>query len=306
MTREHDSDALVPPPEPFAEDDRSADGATPVPDLLPTEVSVSVSLIVTEVVVVAASDGNSSADEAELPPLCWRCGAVIRVTVRFCGQCGIPTRPHDFLAAPPAAPSRLGLGVALGTYFVLLATLIGMMLSEISSIRTVLFFDVAILAAGGVLIVAFWQELGGLLGAPTRLDRRTVGVSLAALAVVFGVVQGLAALFPTLFADVMDSYRAEGVGLGFAIFQIGPLTALGEELLFRGVILAGLRSTFPDRIAIAVSAAMFATIHLSPVAFLHTGGLGLLFGWLTVRTGSLWPSILLHAAWNTTMVLLDA
>jgi len=248
--------------------------------------------------------GNEDANEAA--PTCWRCGAVIRASVRFCGQCGIPTRPDDFLSTPPLPPSRLGLGVALGTYFALLATLVGMLLAEISSMRTVLFFDVAILATGGVLVVSFWQELGSLLGAPRRIDVTTGVVSVAALTAVFAVVQGLSALFPTLFADVMDSYRAEGVGLGFAIFQIGPLTALGEELLFRGVILAGLRQTFPDRVAIAVSAAMFATLHLSPVAFVHTGGLGLLFGWLAVRTGSLWPSILLHTAWNVTMVLLDA
>jgi len=248
--------------------------------------------------------------EAAVPPApiptCWRCGATIRVAVRFCGQCGIPTRPDDFLSVPPVARSKLGLGVALGTYFVLLATLVVMMLAEITSMRTVLLFDVAILAAGGVMVLVFWQELGSFLGVPTRLDRRAIGVSVAALTVIFGLVQGLAALFPAMFADVMDSYRAEGVGLGFAVFQIGPLTALGEELLFRGVILAGLRRTFPDGAAIAVSAAMFATIHLSPVAFVHTGGLGLLFGWLTVRTGSLWPSIILHAAWNTGMVLLDA
>lgn len=282
------------PPEPLDEDasvpaDHPTGEATPLPDTLPVELSLT--LVVVEIAP---------------PPQCWRCGAVIRVTVRFCGQCGIPTRPDDFLAAPAAPPSRLGLGVSLGTYFALLATLVGMMLAEIASIRTVLLFDVAILATGGVLVVAFWQELGSLLGAPTRLDLRTCAISLVALGAVFAVVQGMSALFPALFADVMDSYRAEGVGLGFAIFQIGPLTALGEELLFRGVILAGLRRTFPDGAAIAVAAAMFATIHLSPVAFLHTGGLGLLFGWLTVRTGSLWPSILLHAAWNTTMVLLDA
>ena len=77
-------------------------------------------------------------ESPESTPLCWRCGATIRVTVRFCGQCGIPTRPDDFLSMPPVVRSKLGLGVALGTYFVLLATLVGMMLAEISSMRTVL------------------------------------------------------------------------------------------------------------------------------------------------------------------------
>ena len=55
-----------------------------------------------------------------------------------------------------------------------------------------------------------------------------------------------------------------------------------------------------------VSAAMFATIHRSPLNYFHTGVLGALCGWLTVRSGSVWPAVLVHTAWNTTMVLIDA
>jgi len=242
----------------------------------------------------------------QLTPSCWRCGAPLREGVRFCGACGIALRSEDFLALPARPTLRPGLGIALGTYFVVLVALVGLMLAEVDSVRTLIAFDVALVAVGIAVVLVFWLDLGPLLGPPTRLDSRTLALTLLALAAVFGLVQGVAALVPTLFVDLMAGYRAEGVGLGFALFQIGPLTALGEELLFRGAILGGLRRTFPDRAAIAVSAAMFATIHLSPVAFLHTGALGVLLGWLVVRTGSLWPSILVHAAWNSAMVLLDA
>lgn len=224
----------------------------------------------------------------------------------------------DFLVPPRArvAAPRIGLGLALTTWFALLAALLAMLVAEIASVRTVLLFDVGILAGGVVMFVAYWPELGPLLAAPrwgrgggvgpAGLDARAIAVTMVAIAAVFGLIELLAWWWPELFADLMQSYRAEGVGIGFAVFQVGPLTALGEELLFRGVVLTGLRATFPDRVAVAVSAAMFATIHLSPVAFVHTGMLGLLFGWLTVRGASLWPSILVHAGWNTAMVLLDA
>ena len=56
----------------------------------------------------------------------------------------------------------------------------------------------------------------------------------------------------------------------------------------------------------APTAAMFATIHRSPLNYFHTAVLGALCGWLTVRTGSVWPAVLVHTAWNTTMVLIDA
>jgi len=216
-------------------------------------------------------------------------------------------RAPDRLCQVPRAPaSRLGLAVALGSYFVLLASVIGLLLGQVASMHTVLYFDVALLAVGLALFIGFWNELGALLGPPGHLDLRTGLMGVGGLGLVFLVVQVLAVLFPGLFSDVMQRYRAEGAGLAVAIFQMGPLTALGEELLFRGVILGGLRRALPERAAIAVSAAMFATIHLSPSAFVHTGLLGLLLAWLVVRTGSLWPSILLHAAWNTTIVLIAA
>ncbi len=246
-------------------------------------------------------------EPAPAPPPCWRCGAALRPAQRFCGHCGLALSPDDFLTvARPPARERLGLGLALATYFAVLACLIALLVAEVESVRSVLAFDLGLLALGVILLIVFWQELGTLLGAPTRISPTQAGIVALTLALVFGLVQALSALFPALFSDVMESYHAEGVGLAFAIFQIGPLTAFAEEILFRGIVLAGLRKTFPDGAAVAVSAAMFATIHLSPVAFFHTGALGLLFGWLTLQTRSLWPAILLHTAWNTTMVLLDA
>lgn len=237
---------------------------------------------------------------------CWRCRAKLRPGVRFCGHCGIALHPDDFLRPSNRQRERLGLGVALGTYFVVLASLIALLMAEVGSVRAVLAVDLGLLAFAVALLVVFWQEAGVLLGAPSRLTLPQIAIALGVLGGAFGLIQLLMVLFPLLFADLMQSYRAEGVGLGFAIFQVGPLTAFAEEILFRGVVLTGLRMTFPDRAAIAVSAAMFATIHLSPIGFIHTGVLGLLFGWLTIRTSSLWPAIILHTAWNTTMVLMSA
>jgi membrane protease YdiL (CAAX protease family) len=73
-----------------------------------------------------------------------------------------------------------------------------------------------------------------------------------------------------------------------------------EEIFYRGLILQLLRRYCPLWFAILVSTAFFAVTHLGGGygtainAFL----LGSFFAWLTVRTRSLFPSIICHAAFN--------
>lgn len=70
-----------------------------------------------------------------------------------------------------------------------------------------------------------------------------------------------------------------------------------EEYLFRGALLSRLRP-YGDSFAIAASAVLFALMHNSlPQLFLALG-VGLVLGWLTVRTGSLRTGILLHMLVN--------
>jgi uncharacterized protein len=56
--------------------------------------------------------------------------------------------------------------------------------------------------------------------------------------------------------------------------------------------------------AIVVSAVIFSAFHLDPVGFLARVELGVLFGWLLLRTGSLWPCILAHSANNLVSTVL--
>ncbi len=198
-----------------------------------------------------------------------------------------------------------GLGTALVTYLTTLAAVIALVVLEVRSVRTTLLFDVSLLVFGIGLTIAFWPTLGRGLGRPRPIPGRLWLVTLGALLTLFLVVQLLAVLAPDLFRNLMSPYRNEELGLTFAVLQMGPLTAAAEELLFRGVILSGLSATFPERTAIIVSALMFATLHLSPLNFVHTSLMGVVYALLTVRTGSLWPSIGLHAAWNIAFLLID-
>ncbi len=83
------------------------------------------------------------------------------------------------------------------------------------------------------------------------------------------------------------------------------LPALCEEVAFRGALqTALLRGRTPAR-AIAIGAVIFAAAHFDPVRFPAVLLVGLCFGWLAWRTGSLWPSMLAHAVNNGAAVLLS-
>ena len=90
------------------------------------------------------------------------------------------------------------------------------------------------------------------------------------------------------------------VVLALLVVCVAPVV---EELVFRGVLLSGLASRMRTGWAIVASAAIFGCVHLPdfqfawyPVPALIL--LGLVLAWLRVRTGSLWPSITLHATNN--------
>ena len=79
-----------------------------------------------------------------------------------------------------------------------------------------------------------------------------------------------------------------------SIVILAFVPAVCEELLFRGVILNGLRSKFNDYISIVLAALMFALMHQNLQQFVYPFLLGCIMGWIVLRTGSLVSSILVH------------
>lgn len=77
------------------------------------------------------------------------------------------------------------------------------------------------------------------------------------------------------------------------------LVPLGEELLFRGLLLRGFLLRYGAMPALALSSLLFAVIHFNPWGMVGYFTVGWLLGWLVLCTGSLWPSILMHGLYNT-------
>ena len=93
-------------------------------------------------------------------------------------------------------------------------------------------------------------------------------------------------------------------GLMFNIFMIAVLPALGEELMFRGVIQRIFTNwTKNYHWGIWITAFLFSAMHMQFYGFLPRMALGAMFGYLLVWTGTMWVPILAHFVNNLMGVL---
>lgn len=110
-------------------------------------------------------------------------------------------------------------------------------------------------------------------------------------AVGFPVQEGLSIINPTNAGTYI-----------LAVLLLALLPAIGEELMFRGMILHGLRTRFSDVVSVVLSALMFALMHTNLQQFVYPFLLGLIMGWIVLRTGSVISSMLVHFVNNFTVV----
>ena len=78
-----------------------------------------------------------------------------------------------------------------------------------------------------------------------------------------------------------------------------------EELAFRGFIQSSLMRVLGTYESVFVSALMFGILHLSIPSMPHLFLIGVVLGWLRVRTGSLYPGMLMHLTHNLLVVLAE-
>lgn len=90
----------------------------------------------------------------------------------------------------------------------------------------------------------------------------------------------------------------------WTILGVVVAPAIAEEVLFRGVIQRGLARRWRPWPALLITSFIFAAFHFPLLQFPVFFVLGLEFGWLYQRSGSVWPGILAHAA-NNLLAIVD-
>ena len=105
------------------------------------------------------------------------------------------------------------------------------------------------------------------------------------------------------FLNLPDMMQDTFLGMSrnvFGILSITIMAPLVEELLFRGAIQGYmLRKGMKPITAILIASAIFGIVHMNPIQIPFAFAIGMIFGWLYYRTGSVIPGIVGHFINNT-------
>lgn len=117
----------------------------------------------------------------------------------------------------------------------------------------------------------------------------------------------------TLFLELLGNFgyvdagitlpSMDGVGMVGVLFVVAVLPAVLEELLFRGMLLNGVKQ-FGEGIAVLICGGLFALYHQNPAQTLYQFCCGAAFALMAIRAGSVLPTILSHLLNNAAILIL--
>lgn len=126
----------------------------------------------------------------------------------------------------------------------------------------------------------------------------------AALAVfAFGLIFVVEAIYFHFISEVNTQADFETAAQGgvlsllLLLFTGAVLGPIGEELVFRSVVASALHK-YGRWVGIVGSAAIFAIVHGPSVIMVDAFVVGLLLGFLFLRSNSIWPAIVMHIVYN--------
>ena len=124
-------------------------------------------------------------------------------------------------------------------------------------------------------------------------------VSLATIAAAF-ITEPISAALPDMPAILEEALKSMTNGpLWASLLSVSIFAPLFEEWLCRGLVLRGLLNKMSPTGAVCISAVFFAVLHMNPWQAIPAFVLGLLFGYVYYRTGSLKLTMLMHCVNNT-------
>lgn len=89
------------------------------------------------------------------------------------------------------------------------------------------------------------------------------------------------------------------------IYSIAFMPAIFEEIAFRGVMFNNCTAFLDDRLVVAVTAFLFAIMHMSLISLIWLIPFGFLLGHFRRQYNTIWYGVLFHFVFNTTACLID-
>lgn len=124
-----------------------------------------------------------------------------------------------------------------------------------------------------------------------------IAIPAAIIVSVLSQLTNLVFPFPPAYLEMLNKLFTMDSNT-WKVFLVMALTpGICEELLFRGFMIRFFEK-YGAKMAIIISALLFAAFHLDPFRFLPVFLLGLLLGYLTIRSGSIINSMLSHTINN--------
>ncbi len=266
------------------------------------------------------ADGNLPEPRGDHLPdsnRCQYCGAVLNPEFYFCTYCSTPYRNHvevlpdqpvkpieDRVRLQRAAPQVVPFFYSL-VGFLLVASILAAVLPEEHTPS--LWIIESILLA--VLVLGFSLPNLGLLTEQLRrigFLKVEAWLGLAALVPLMALNLAYSGLIRALLGAEDFSFYQFFSDAGYSptvavmVVCVGP--AIIEEVGFRGLVLPWLLNAFGPWKALVFSSGLFMVLHFSLLGSLYLFLVGMLLGWVWLRTRSLYPPMLIHFLHNV-MVL---
>lgn len=158
-----------------------------------------------------------------------------------------------------------------------------------------------------VLFGIWYYKRGGQL----RINPKTTFHPLELLGIAFLVpgAQYLSSLIlgivSIIFPSWLEAYNelletaglSEDIGAMMMIYSV-LMAPIGEELIFRGVTLRILQSSFPFWLANIIQAFFFGCFHMNMLQGVYTFVVGLILGYIYKKGGSIYHCIIFHLLFN--------
>lgn len=249
---------------------------------------------------------------------CTYCGAPLSAFYYFCLACGTPYKSMETVVTP-ARPRELTDEELVWLKVPQVATLFWTYLIVVISVGIFSFFllredrlDIHILLNEAAIFVTtcyFGWRYRKALGAQLKVfgfNKPEAWIGLALLPVVLAINYGyhglLSEMLPSEDGDPFQKLRESGVTNGTLIVTFCIFPAILEEIAYRGLVQHWLQLTLANWKALVVASFLFAATHLSILSLPYLFLVGMLLGWVKLRTGSLYPSMLIHFLHNFVVI----
>ncbi|MDB5191231.1 MAG: family intrarane metalloprotease [Segetibacter sp.] len=132
-----------------------------------------------------------------------------------------------------------------------------------------------------------------------------IGLAVGASSVISYSVQEVNVTFFNSEVSYYKAYRLYYFPALLMIYSIALMPAIFEEITFRGVMYNLTASFLDERLAVIVTAFLFAIMHLSLISLIWLLPFGIFIGHLRRKYNTIWYGVVFHFMFNFTAVFID-